>query len=184
MVKVGKLNEGDQAFVASLSRSLKERSARSSPVQLARLAGIAFQMTFAGTRREEKLVNALARGLTVREKMAAAEGGNMSAEEAARRLDVTKQSVINMYHAGTLLAWKTEKQGSLRFPVWQFDGDRRLAGLKEVLATLDTGRVLDDWGKIGFFLQTHGILDDRRPLDLLRANKLNAVLKAAEAYVG
>ncbi len=183
MVKVEKLNEDDQAFVADLSKSLKEKSSRSSPIQLARLAGIAFQITFAGTRRADKLVNAMARGLTVREKMAGAEGGNMSADEAARQVGVTKQSVLNMYHAGEVLAWRTEKQAALRFPVWQFDGDCRLFGLKDVLATLNDGHVLDDWGKIGFFLQTSGILDDRRPLDLLRENKLEPVLKAADAYV-
>jgi hypothetical protein len=183
MVKAEKLNDADLAFVASLSKSLKEKSSRSSPIQLARLAGIAFQITFAGTRREDKLVNSLARGLTVREKMAAEEGGNMSADETARQLEVTKQSVLNMYHAGELLAWRTEKQGALRFPVWQFDGRFRIPGLKEVLGRLNAGRVLDDWGKIGFFLQTHGVLDGRRPLDLLRENKVDKVLKAAEAYV-
>jgi hypothetical protein len=183
MVKTEKLSGDDEAFVASLSKSLKKNSARSSPIRLARLAGIAFQITFAGKRPEDRLVNALARGLTVREKMAAAEGGNMSADETARQLGVTKQSVLNMYHAGELLAWRTEKQGALRFPVWQFDGSSRLSGLKEILGRLNAGQIRDDWGKIGFFLQTHGILGDRRPLDLLRENKLDPVLKAAEAYV-
>jgi hypothetical protein len=183
MVKTVRLNHDDRAFVAGLSRSLKEKSARSSPIQLARLAGIAFQITFAGSRREDKLVNALARGLTVREKMAAQEGGNMSAEETARQLGVTKQSVLNLYHAGELLAWRTEKQGALRFPVWQFAGNRRLPGLKDVLARLNAGGGMEDWGKIGFFLQTHGILGNRRPLDLIRENKLDPVLKAADAYV-
>jgi excisionase family DNA binding protein len=183
MLKVEKLNDDDQAFVAGLSKSLKEKSSRSSPVQLARLAGIAFQITFAGSRRGDKLVNAMARGLTVREKMAAEEGGSMSADEAARQLGVSKQSVLNMYHAGEVLAWRTEKQGAFRFPFWQFDGDRRLVGLKDVLARMNARLVLDDWGKIGFFLQTHEILDNRRPLDLLRENKVEPVLKAADAYV-
>jgi hypothetical protein len=82
------------------------------------------------------------------------------------------------------LAWRTEKQGAFRFPAWQFAEGRRLPGLEEVLAKLNTGEVLDDWGKIGFFLQAHGMLADRRPLDLLRENKVEPVLKAAEAYVG
>jgi hypothetical protein len=183
MLKMERLDIDDQAFVTELSKSLKEKSSRSSPIQLARLAGIAFQITFAGSRKADKLVNALARGLTVREKMAVEEGGSMSADDAARQLGVSKQSVLNMYHAGEVLAWRTEKQGALRFPVWQFDGDRRLVGLKDVLARLNVPRVLDDWGKIGFFLQTHEMLDNRRPLDLLRENKLEPVLKAADAYV-
>jgi hypothetical protein len=182
MVKTEQLNGEEQEFVANLSRSLKARSLRSSPVQLAQLAGIAFQMTFAGTRREDKLANALARGLSVRQKMATEEGGSMSAEEAARQLGMTKQSVLNLYHAGKVLAWRTEKQGSLRFPVWQFDGDRRLSGLDEVMAQLSKAVMLDDWAKIGFFLQTHERLGGRRPLDLLRENKLADVLHAARAH--
>ncbi len=183
MVKTAALNSDAREFVAGLSKSLKERSSRVSPVQLAHLAGIAFQNAFSGARKEDKLANAAARGLLVREKMAAEEGGSMSADETARYLGVSKQSVLNLYHSGKVLGWRTEKQGALRFPVWQFSEGRRLPGLAEVLARLDESEVLDDWGKAGFFLQTHGLLGGRRPLDLLRDNKLNLVLKAAAAYV-
>ena len=37
--------------------------------------------------------------------MAAAEGGSTSTDEAARYLGFSKQSVLNLYHAGKLLAW-------------------------------------------------------------------------------
>ena len=77
---------------------------------------------------------AFARGLSVREKMAAEEGGSMSADETARYLGITKQSVLNLYHSGKLLGWRTEKQGAVRFPVWQFSEGRRLPGLEKVLA--------------------------------------------------
>lgn len=183
MAKTAELDSEAQEFVLELSRSLKEKSARVSPTRLAQLAGMAFQATFSSTTREDKLANAMARGLTVREKMAAEEGGSMSAEETARYLRITKQSVLNLYHAGKLLAWKTEKQGAYRFPIWQFSEYRRLAGLEEVLSKLNAADVLDDWAKIGFFLQSHGLLNNKRPLDLLRENKIEAVLKAAEAYV-
>ena len=183
MMKTAVMNSEAREFVAGLSKSLKERSSRVSPVQLAHLAGIAFQNAFSGARKEDKLANAAARGLLVREKMAADEGGSMSADEAARYLGVSKQSVLNLYHSGKVLGWRTEKQGALRFPVWQFSEGRRLPGLGEVLARLDEGKVLDDWGKVGFFLQTHGHLGGRRPLDLFRENKLDRVLKAAAAYV-
>jgi hypothetical protein len=147
------------------------------------LTGVAIQNMHTGARREDKLANALARGLSVREKMAAEEGGHISADEVARQLEMSKQSVLNMYHAGKLLGWRTERQGAIRFPVWQFSEHGGLPGLDEVLAKLNAGKVLDDWGKIGFFLQTHGNLGDQRPLDLLRMNKLDWVLKAAMAYV-
>ncbi len=183
MIKTAELDSDARDFLALLSGALKEKSARVSPIDLARLAGLAFQNTFAGRRREDKLANALARGLSVREKMAAEEGGSMSAEETARYLGVTKQSVLNLYHAGKVLGWRTEKQGAVRFPVWQFAEHRRLPGLEEVLDSLNAGRALDDWARIGFFLQTHALLDGRRPLDLIREKKLDRVLMAAEAYV-
>jgi hypothetical protein len=177
------LRRSDQEVVSEFKRLLLEKSSRFSPSQLAKLAGVAFEVTFAKTTRENKLANALARGLAVREKMGEEEGGSLSADETARHLGVTKQSVLNMYHAGTLLGWRTDKQGAVRFPIWQFSEHKRLAGLHEVLAKLNDAKILDDWGKIGFFLQTHGILHNRRPLDLLRENNLESVLKAVEAYV-
>jgi hypothetical protein len=177
------LRRGDEEVVAELKKLLLEKSSRFSPSRLAKLAGIAFEITFAKTTRENKLANALARGLSVREKMAEEEGGSISADETARYLAVTKQSVLNMYHAGTLLGWRTEKQGAVRFPIWQFSEHKRLPGLQEALTKLNEARVLDDWGKVGFFLQSHGSLDNRRPLDLLREKKLQSVLKAVEAYV-
>jgi hypothetical protein len=114
--------------------------------------------------------------------MAAEEGGSMSADETARYLGVTKQSVLNQYHAGKVLGWRTEKQGAIRFPVWQFVEHKRLPGMEEVLAKLNVNETLDEWGRIGFFLQTHALLEGRRPLDVLRENKLDPVLMAAEAY--
>jgi excisionase family DNA binding protein len=173
----------DQKVVSEIHHLLKDKSAHFSPSRLAELAGVAFEITFTGATTEEKLANALARGLAVREKMAAEEGGSLSTDEAARYLGFSKQSVLNLYHAGKLLAWRTEKQGALRFPGWQFAEHRRLPGLEQVLAKLNQAQILDDWAKIGFFLQTHGLLDDRRPLDLLRENALEPVLKVADAYV-
>ena len=183
MATTATLSSDAQEFIDLLSKSLREKSSRVSPVELARYAALAFEITFAGARKEDKLANALARGLSVREKMAADEGGSLSADETARLLGMTKQSVLNWYHAGRVLGWRTEKQGAVRFPVWQFIENRPLPGLNEVLARLNAGKVLDDWGKLGFFLQTHGLLDNRRPLDLLRENRLDLVLKSAEAYV-
>ena len=177
------LSRTEQEFVEVLRQSLKRGSAKFDWIRLVQLTGVAIQSFHTGKTKEDKLIAALARGLTAREKMAGEEGGNLSADEAARVLGITKQSVLNLYHAGKALAWRTEKQGAFRFPLWQFSEGRRLPGLEEVLEKLSAGRVLDDWGKIAFFLKSHGKLGDRRPLDLLRENKLEPVLKVAEAYV-
>lgn len=170
-------------WIEFLRKSLKEKSSRLSPTDLAKYTGVAFELTFTGSRREEKLANAMARGVSVREKMATEEGGSMSAEEAARFLGMAKQSALNLYHQGKLLGWRSEKQGAVRFPVWQFRDGERLPGLDQVLAKLSACGILDDWGKIGFFLQQHRLSESRRPLDLLRENKVDHVLRIAEAYV-
>jgi hypothetical protein len=179
---VNELDADERADVEELSSWLKAQRRR-PPAKWAELAAIAFELTFSAPKPEDKLAKAMMRGVSVRQRMAAAEGGSFSAEEAARLLGMTKQSVINLYHAGKVLAWRTEKQGALRFPAWQFDEDRRLPGLEAVLEALNAGGILDDWGKIGFFLQTHGVLGDKRPLDLLRHNRLEMVLRAACGYV-
>jgi len=170
-------------WIEFLRKSLKERSSRLSPSDLAKYAGVAFELTFTGSRRDEKLANAMARGVSVREKMATEEGGSLSAEEAARLLGMVKQSVLNLYHQGKLLGWRSEKQRAVRFPLWQFRDGGRLPGIEQVLAKLSASGVLDDWGKIGFFLQHHRLSESRRPLDLLRENKVEQVLRIAEAYV-
>ena len=172
MLKTQALSPQEQRFIQVVADSIKREGAGISRLRQVQLTAMVLQRTGQNkaAAREDKLSNAMARGLSVREKMAEEEGGNMSAEETARQLGLTKQSVLNLYHAGKVLAWKTDKQGALRFPVWQFVGNTRLPGLEAVLGKLKASKALDDWGKIGFFLLTHGSLGDRRPLDLLREN--------------
>ena len=182
VLELENLARREQEFAADILRALK-RGAQIAPLKQVAIASAVFQKALGDSTREGKLAQALARGITVREQMATEEGGSMSAEEAGRYLNASKQTVLNLYHGKKLLGWRTEKQGAIRLPVWQFVDHQRLPGLDEVLALLDAPRMLDDWGRIGFFLQTHVILQDRRPLDLLREKQLGEVLKAAAAYV-
>jgi hypothetical protein len=138
-------------------------------------------MNSAGATRDEKLAQALARGVPVRQEMA--EGGSMSAEESARFLGLSKQAVLAQYHAGKILGFRTEKQGAIRFPVWQFAEGRRLTGLADVLQRLNAAEILDDWAKMGFFLQAHRLSKGRRPLDYLREGKIEEILRIADAFV-
>jgi|ERR1041385_1450061 hypothetical protein len=172
----------EEEVVSELHYVLKDKALEYSPIELAELTGRAFERAFPGSRREEKLGNALTRGLSVRDRMGSEEGGSMSAEETARYLGITKQSVLNLYHAQKLLGWRTEKQGAVRLPVWQFSERARLPGLDKVLAKLNESGVLDEWGKVGFFLQSQGLLGDRRPLDLLREGAVEKVIRAAENF--
>lgn len=170
-------------WVKFLSEGLRERKGKLSLLELARCVPIAFELNSRDATREEKLAQAVARGVPVRQQMALEEGGSVSAEEAARILGITKQAVLSQYHAGKLLGFRTEKQNAIRFPVWQFAGGERLTGLGDVLNRLNESRVLDDWGKIGFFLQAHRLSKGKRPLDYLREEKIDEALRIADAFV-
>jgi hypothetical protein len=49
-----------------------------------------------------------------------AEGGSLSAEEAARELGIPKAAILARYRKGTLIGWNDERQDAARSPVWQF----------------------------------------------------------------
>jgi hypothetical protein len=131
---------------------------------------------------DPRLLEAIERGAHVRQKLIAAEGGSVSAEEAAKQLGMSKVAILNRYRKGQVLAWEAEKQNAVRFPVWQFKDGRVLPGLKEVLEKLNSTVRLDDFGRLLFFLSNSRFLGGRRPLDFLREGELHIVMQAAEGY--
>ena len=155
-----------------------------APLALARLMNVAFDISLGRSdSRADKLARAHVRGLEVRQQLAESEGGNLSSEETARLLQISKTAVLKRLDAGRLLAWREERLQAARFPRWQFDEHGHvLAGLAEVLTILNQNERLDAWGKILFFLQEKSGLEGRRPLDLLRTGKLKEVCLAAQAY--
>jgi len=181
-----KLVPRERKILDALKKVMAQQGGQTSPLALARLTATAFEMVVGATRRaspQVRVARALARGLAVRQQLALEEGGSMSSEETARLIGISKTAVLKRYQNGKLLGWRGERQGAIHFPVWQFDDNRVLPGLTDVLGVLGRDQRLDDWGKVLFFLQNKGRLGGRRPLDLLRESKLREVLLAAEAYV-
>jgi hypothetical protein len=125
------------------------------------------------------LDRALARGLSVREAAKQEEGGNISADEAARSLSISKTSVLEKFKKGQLLGWRETRQKAVRFPVWQFAEGEILAGVPEVLAILSKAPEIDDWGRVMFFLNRRNSLRGMRPLDALREGKVAEVQRLA-----
>jgi hypothetical protein len=125
------------------------------------------------------LDRALARGLSVREAAKQEEGGNISADEAARSLSISKTSVLEKFKKGRLLGWRETRQKAVRFPVWQFVEGEILAGVTEVLAILSKAPQIDDWGRVMFFLNRRNSLGGMRPLDALREGKVAEVERLA-----
>ncbi len=126
----------------------------------------------------DPLAPARLRGLAVRERLLAAEGGALTAEEAGDILGVTRQAIDNRRKRGGLLAVQLGRRG-YRYPAWQFTAEGVLPGLKETLAALSD---LGPWVQLAFLLNDNAWLNDRRPLDALRAGEVEAVVDAARHY--
>src|SRR6266436_4204568 len=177
---VEKLHGVEERIVKNIRSTLRQVSGAADPANLARLTGIAFRQEFPVAKADNRLANAIARGITVRQKLMAAEGGSLSAEAAARELGISKTAILKRYQKGQIIAWREERQNAARCPVWQFRDGKVLDGLEEVLKVLNSGSVLDDFGRMLFFLSNIGFLGRKRPLDCLRAGAVNKVLQAAE----
>ncbi len=139
-------------------------------------------MAEAGPKPERAMDRAAARGLVVREEAKQEEGGNISADEAARILGISKTSILERYKKGRVLGWREARQNAVRFPTWQFSPDGVLKGLAEVLAILQSPH-MDDWGRVMFFLNPRQSLQGLRPLDALRQGRQKAVEQLAWADV-
>lgn len=105
------------------------------------------------------------------------DGGVLSPSRVAGLLQISRQAVGQRRVAGKLLA--IEGPRGYLYPAWQFDGDRMLRGIEEIFDRLKDE---DSWPKLIFFVRTNDAASGKRPLDLLRQGKLDAVKRAAELY--
>jgi hypothetical protein len=131
---------------------------------------------------DARWTQAIKRGTSVRQKLIEAEGGSFSVDEAARELGVSKSALLMRFANGKLIAWCGEGQNAVRLPVWQFSNGQVVPGLEDVLAVLDDGNWLDDFGRIFFFLSNVGFHGGERPLDRLRRGEIHKVVQAAQGY--
>ena len=177
------LERSDREIVDEFQAVLEKRRKKADPIRLAQLASIAFGAAFPSTKRENRLANAIARGLSARQQLIAEEGGSLSADDAAKEIGLSKTAILNRYHHGNIIGWREERQNAVRFPVWQLSEHHVLPGIEETLRVLNKDGRIDDWGRMLFFLQKNLRLNGKRPLDYLRENKLDPVLVAAQAYV-
>ncbi|MGA2555153.1 MAG: hypothetical protein ABSG04_02650 [Verrucomicrobiota bacterium] len=186
---VEKLQDAEVRIVRNIRSALRQGAveadpATAAPQNLIRLTEIAFCQEFPVAAADNRLVHAMARGITVRRKLMEAQGGSLSAEEAGRELGISKAAILKRYHKGRIMGWREERQNAVRFPVWQFKDHKVLEGLEEVLQVLNAASRLDDFGRMLFFLSDLGFLGKKRPVDCLRAGKVNKVLQAARGYGG
>lgn len=109
------------------------------------------------------------------------EGGGLSDLEFAAKLGIRSRETIHAYREqGRLFAWRNDAR-TLRYPAWQIHKGALLPGLAEVLSVLAPRR-MSPLAIADFFLSESDELDGNRPLDLLRKNRIEAVLAHAARY--
>lgn len=114
------------------------------------------------------------RGLAVKEKLLAAEGGALSAKEMAHALGITRQAVDARRKRGALIGLTMGKRGFV-YPSWQLG----LEGLDAVLYELQG---LDPWSQLAFLLTSNVWLDGDRPIDALRNGDFDLAVDAARTH--
>jgi hypothetical protein len=126
----------------------------------------------------DPLAGPCAQGLGTKERLLRAEGGTVSASEAARLLGISRQAVDKRRRAGRLIGLPLGRRG-YAYPCWQFRDGRTLPGLEAVLSDLSD---YDPWMQAIFMLGGNDRLDGDTPLARLRHGEAEAVGRAARAY--
>jgi excisionase family DNA binding protein len=98
-------------------------------------------------------------------------------EEAARRLEVSRATVYNWIEDGRLVGWRLTRQGT-QIPAEQIVGPGELvAGIDRVLQVIPEPRAA--WRFLDEESQHFSV--PQRPIDALKAGRLNEVITAAQA---
>lgn len=120
---------------------------------------------------------ALLRGIEIVEQDLKASGGAFSLLEVCTLMrGVSRQAVHKRANEGSLLAVPGPSNRNV-YPVVQFSTDGMpVDGLKEVREALGTR---SPWMLLNFLIHAEPRLDGMKPIDLLKAGKLDAVLEAA-----
>jgi hypothetical protein len=129
-------------------------------------------------RDDDPFAAARLRGVRERERLLTEEGGTWSADQVAKHLHLTRQTVNLRRKQRTLLGLDAGRHG-FRYPAWQFARTGRLKGLEQVLAAL---RHLDPWMQQAFMLGRNVRLKNKRPIEVLRAGDIDAVVKAGSSF--
>lgn len=120
---------------------------------------------------------ALMRGREQAAKDLAQSGGTFELDEVRTLLHgVSRQRIDKLVSDGVLMT-VPGPSNRRRFPVAQFTADGRpLPGLAQVLKSLPT---TNPWVILNFLVQPNTRLDSRKPVDLLQAGAVDAVVRAA-----
>jgi hypothetical protein len=109
-----------------------------------------------------------------------AEGGCISDKDVADLLGLENSAILDDWRRHRQIVAIKTSDGTWMYPIWQFARKPRrvMLGIRDCLAELDSD---DDWQNALFFLSDMTRLAGKRPIDCLRAGKIEAAIKAARA---
>jgi hypothetical protein len=111
--------------------------------------------------------------------MQQAEGGAWTGTELHHHWGLTSAVLYKRRKEHRIVWWKDAKN-RFHYPKWQFDqAGAPMGGVQDVLQTL---RSSDQWRVMRYFLAPWHQLDDRTPLDLLRAGRVAKVVAHAKGH--
>ena len=128
--------------------------------------------------RIDPLAKARVRGIFRKAELYEAEGGCVSADDAAKLVGVSRQAIHAARQRGDVFALPRGQDG-WTYPVWQFEGGHYLEGLGPVLKALNND---GPFVQASFLLSRHALLDGETPLACLRKGQIDSVVKVAEAF--
>jgi hypothetical protein len=109
-----------------------------------------------------------------------AEGGCISDQEVVDLLELENITIVEDWRRHRQIIAIKSGGETWMYPIWQFarKPKRVMLGIRDCLAELDSD---DDCENTVFFLSCMTRLAGKRPLDCLRAGKIEAAIKAARA---
>lgn len=132
----------------------------------------------AALRHDDPLAPARLRGLRAGHELLEADGGPLTATQAAALLGLSRQAVDKRRRAGRLIGLRVGRRG-YAYPAWQFARGATLPGLEDVLADL---RGHDPWMQVAFMLNGNTWLGGAAPMAELRRGRETEVRAAARRY--
>jgi nucleoid DNA-binding protein len=120
---------------------------------------------------------ALLRGKEICENDLKATAGSYTLEDVETLLGISRQAIDKKVRDDALLAVPGPHRRR-RYPVVQFTADGILPGLRDVLKSLPSA---NGWFRLNFLINPDSHLGGRRPVDLLKEDRVDPVVRAAKA---
>jgi hypothetical protein len=177
------LTTKEKAILKHLRLAFREVAGKAGADRIGKLTVLAFRHEFPNAKSENALANAYVRAIPSLRKMLADEGGSINAAETAKRLGVSRTTVMRHYREKRLVGWRDYYGAEVKFPCWQFTENGLLAGFDKVMEVFRSAKCLDDIGVILFFVSQYDAFGGQRPLDCLREGNVNEAVRIADAHV-